>query len=99
MQRIIPILVGLLVALVVLSSTMFVVRERNYALVFSLGEVRRVISEPGLYFKLPPPFQNVVTLDRRILTIESKDAERIQTSEKKNLLIDSFVKWLSLIHI
>ena len=93
MQRIIPILVGLLVALVVLSSTMFVVRERNYALVFSLGEVRRVISEPGLYFKLPPPFQNVVTLDRRILTIESKDAERIQTSEKKNLLIDSFVKW------
>jgi modulator of FtsH protease HflC len=93
MQRLIPILVGLLVALVVLSSTMFVVRERNYALVFSLGEVRRVISEPGLYFKLPPPFQNVVTLDRRILTIESKDAERIQTSEKKNLLIDSFVKW------
>lgn len=93
MQRLIPILIGLLVALVVLSSTMFVVRERDYALVFSLGEVRRVISEPGLYFKLPPPFQNVVTLDRRILTIESKDAERIQTSEKKNLLIDSFVKW------
>lgn len=93
MQRLIPILVGLLVALVVLFSTMFVVDERDYALVFSLGEVRRVISDPGLYFKLPPPFQNVVTLDRRILTIESKDAERIQTSEKKNLLIDSFVKW------
>ena len=65
------------------------VRERDYALVFSLGEVRKVINEPGLYFKAPPPFQNVVTLDKRILTIETNDAERIQTSEKKNLLIDS----------
>ena len=68
------------------------VRERDYALVFSLGEVRKVISEPGLY-SAPPPFQNVVTLDKRILTIETNDAERIQTSEKKNLLIDSYVKW------
>ncbi|EWM50054.1 hflC protein [Bordetella holmesii 35009] len=58
-----------------------------------MGEVRKVISEPGLYFKAPPPFQNIVTLDKRILTIESSDAERIQTSEKKNLLIDSYVKW------
>ncbi|AOB26521.1 MULTISPECIES: protease modulator HflC [Bordetella] len=93
MQRLMPILVGLLVILAVLSSCVFVVRERDYALVFSLGEVRKVISEPGLYFKAPPPFQNVVTLDKRILTIESSDAERIQTSEKKNLLIDSYVKW------
>ncbi|AMG89313.1 protease modulator HflC [Bordetella parapertussis] len=93
MQRLMPILVGLLVVLAVLSSCVFVVRERDYALVFSLGEVRQVISEPGLYFKAPPPFQNVVTLDKRILTIESSDAERIQTSEKKNLLIDSYVKW------
>ncbi|SAI72044.1 inner membrane-anchored protein [Bordetella ansorpii] len=93
MQRLMPILVGLLIALAALSSCVFTVRERDYALVFSLGEVRKVISEPGLYFKLPPPFQNVVTIDKRILTIESTDAERIQTSEKKNLLIDSYVKW------
>jgi membrane protease subunit HflC len=93
MQRTVSILVGLLIALAALSSCVFIVRERDYALVFSLGEVKRVISEPGLYFKLPPPLQNVVTLDRRILTIESADAERIQTSEKKNLLIDSYVKW------
>lgn len=77
----------------VFSSTVFIVGERNFALVFALGEVRRVLTEPGLYFKLPPPFQNVVLLDRRLLTIDSQDAERIQTSEKKNLLIDSFVKW------
>jgi membrane protease subunit HflC len=93
MQRFMPILVGLLLVLAALSSCVFIVRERDYALVFTLGEVRKVISEPGLYFKAPPPFQNIVTLDKRILTIESNDAERIQTSEKKNLLIDSYVKW------
>jgi len=71
----------------------FIVRERDYALVFALGEVKKIVSEPGLYFKLPPPFQNVVTLDKRLLTIDLQEAERIQTSEKKNLLIDSFVKW------
>lgn len=93
MQRFTPIAVILLIVLAALSSCMFIVRERDYALVFALGEVRQVISEPGLYFKAPPPFQNVVTLDKRIQTIESPDAERIQTSEKKNLLIDSYVKW------
>lgn len=93
MQRLMPLLVGLLIVIGLLFSSIFVVTERDYALVFSLGEVKRVINQPGLYFKLPPPFQNVVRLDKRILTIESPDAERIQTSEKKNLLIDSYVKW------
>ncbi|HEY9280397.1 MAG TPA: protease modulator HflC [Eoetvoesiella sp.] len=93
MQRFFPYLVGLVIALAVLSSCVFVVRERDAALVFALGEVRETITEPGLYFKLPPPFQNVVLLDKRLQTIESKDPERIQTAEKKNLLIDSFVKW------
>jgi membrane protease subunit HflC len=86
-------LIAIAVAAGVFSTTVFIVGERNFALVFALGEVRRVLTEPGLYFKLPPPFQNVVMLDRRLLTIDSQEAERIQTSEKKNLLIDSFVKW------
>lgn len=81
------------ILVVIASSCLFIVREREYALVFALGEVREVISEPGLYFKAPPPFQNVVTLDKRLLTIDDSQAERIQTSEKKNLLIDSYVKW------
>jgi membrane protease subunit HflC len=93
MKRLLPLLITLAVVLGVLSSSLFVVRERDFALVFALGEVKKVISEPGLYFKLPPPFQNVVTLDKRLLTIDNQDAERIQTSEKKNLLIDSFIKW------
>ena len=93
MKRLLPLLVAVLVLLGVLSSTVFIVGERDYALVFALGEVKRVISEPGLYFKLPPPLQNVVTLDKRLLTIDVQEGERIQTSEKKNLIIDSFVKW------
>ena len=93
MKRLFPLLIALVIALIAVSSSVFVVRERDYAVVFALGEVTKVISEPGLYFKLPPPFQNVVTLDKRLLTIDAQDAERIQTSEKKNLLIDSFVKW------
>ncbi len=93
MQRLFPYLVGLVILLAIASSCVFVVRERDAALVFALGEVRETLVEPGLYFKLPPPFENVVKLDRRLQTIESRDPERIQTAEKKNLLIDSYVKW------
>lgn len=93
MNRLLPLLIAVVIAVVAFSSSVFVVRERDFALVFALGEVKKVISEPGLYFKLPPPLQNVVTLDKRLLTIDLQEAERIQTSEKKNLLIDSFVKW------
>ncbi len=93
MNRLLPYLIGLAVLLAVASSCVFVVKERDSALVFALGEVKETITEPGLYFKLPPPLQNVVFLDKRLQTIETKDPERIQTAEKKNLLIDSYVKW------
>lgn len=93
MQRLFPALAGLVIILVILSSCLFIVRERDSALVFTLGEVRKSITKPGLYFKFPPPFENAVFLDKRLQTIETKEPERIQTSEKKNLMIDSFVKW------
>ncbi|MFA5521583.1 MAG: protease modulator HflC [Castellaniella sp.] len=93
MQRMFPALVGLIILLAIASSCVFIVRERDAALVFTLGEVRTTIVEPGLYLKFPPPFETVVRLDKRLQTIETKDPERIQTAEKKNLLIDSFVKW------
>ncbi len=93
MQRFFPALVGLAIVVAVLSSCMFIVRERDFALLFALGEVRATITKPGLHFKYPPPFENVVYLDKRLQTIESRDPERIQTAEKKNLLIDYFVKW------
>jgi membrane protease subunit HflC len=78
--------------LVVLSMSMFTVDQRQYALVFQLGEVKRAITEPGLYFKIPM-IQNVRFFDRRILTLDSADPERFITSEKKNVLVDSYLKW------
>ncbi|WP_347554298.1 protease modulator HflC [Robbsia sp. KACC 23696] len=93
MNRIITAIVALAVVLSLASSMMFVVDQRRYAIVFALGAVKREISEPGLYFKLPPPFQHVVTIDKRIQTIDNAEPDRYITSEKKNLLVDLFVKY------
>ena len=93
MNKLFFVLAALIALVLAVASMVFVVDQRQYAVVFSLGELRREIREPGLYFKLPPPFQNVVYFDNRILTIDTPDAERVQTSEKKNLLVDSYVKW------
>ena len=93
MNRIVTMLVAGFIALMLLSSTVFVVDQKRFAIVFALGEVREVISEPGIHFKLPPPLQNVLFLDKRILTIDTPDADRFITAEKKNILVDAFVKW------
>ena len=93
MNKLFSSLIALAIALMVLYSTIFVVDQRSHAIVFALGEVKAVISEPGLHFKLPPPFQNVIFLDKRILTIESPEADRFITAEKKNILVDTYVKW------
>lgn len=92
-NRIIPIVVAFLIFIGLLSSTTFVVDQRQYAVVFSFGELKRVIQEPGLQFKMPAPFESVQFFERRILTIDTPDAERFITAEKKNLLVDSYVKW------
>lgn len=86
------ILVALIVLLVVLSASMYTVDQRQNALVFQLGEVVSVKTKPGLYFKLPV-VQNVRYFDTRILTMDAADPERFLTSEKKNVLVDSFIKW------
>ena len=93
MQRIVPAILAALVALGLLSACIFVVDQRQYAVVYALGEIRHVIDKPGLHFKLPPPFQNVQYFDRRILTIDTADIDRFITSEKLNIQIDTFVKW------
>ena len=87
-----PVLIGLIVLLVVLSGSMFTVDQRQNAMVFQLGEVVSVKKTPGLYFKLPL-VQNVRYFDTRILTLDAADPERFITSEKKNVLVDSFIKW------
>ena len=71
-----------LVALLILSSTLFVVDQRQFGVVYSLGQIKDVITEPGLHFKLPPPFQNVSYIDKRLLTLDSSDSEPMLTAEK-----------------
>lgn len=93
MNRLVSTTIAGLIILVILLSTLFVVDQRQYAIVFALGEVKKVINEPGLHFKLPPPFQNVVFLDKRILTLDTPEADRFITAEKKNILVDAYVKW------
>lgn len=93
MNRLITSIIAVVIALWLLSSTIFVVDQRQSAIVFALGEVKEVITEPGMHFKLPPPFQNVIYLDKRIQTLDTADADRFITAEKKNVLVDSFVKW------
>lgn len=93
MSRPISILIALAIIIGIASSMLFVVDQRKYAVVFALGEVKQVISEPGLHFKLPPPFQNVMFIEKRILTLDTPDADRFITAEKKNILVDAYVKW------
>lgn len=93
MNRIGLIVSSLLLVVVIAGSTLFVVDQRQFAVVYALGEIREVISEPGLKFKLPPPLQNVVYLDKRTQTLDSPETRPIFTAEKQSLVIDWLVKW------
>ena len=93
MNRIISYLIAVGIIFWLVSSTLFIVDQRQYAIVFALGEVKEVISDPGLHVKLPPPFQNVLFLDKQILTLETPETDRFITAEKMNILVDAFVKW------
>jgi membrane protease subunit HflC len=85
-------LAGVLALMLLASLSLFTVDQRERAIVFQLGEVKEVILAPGLHLKWPL-IQNVRYFDARILTLDTPDAERYITSEKKNLLVDTFVKW------
>ena len=93
MNKIITFGVFLLGAIWLISSCLFIVDQRQFALVFALGEIKKVINEPGLYFKLPQPLQNIIYLEKRTLTIDTPDADRFITKEKQNVVVDTYVKW------
>lgn len=93
MKKLSTIAFGILAVAAVCELCLYTVSEREHALVFGLGELKHVVSEPGIHFKLPAPLQNVVYLDKRLLTLDTAGADLVQTSEKKNLMIDTFVKW------
>ncbi|MBU6193385.1 MAG: protease modulator HflC [Burkholderiales bacterium] len=82
-----------LAVLMLASSMLFVVDQRQVGVVYALGEIKEVITEPGLKWKMPPPLQNVVFLDKRIQTLDSPETRPIFTAEKKSLIIDWLVKW------
>ncbi len=93
MQRLIPAALIALVALILMSFCVFIVDQRRFGVVFALGEIVSIKDKPGLYFKLPPPFQNIEYFDKRILTIDTVDSDRFITSEKLNVVVDTYVKW------
>ena len=93
MNRLIAAGIAFIALVYILSSSIFVVDQRKFAVVFSFGQIVRVIEKPGLQIKYPAPFESVRFFDRRILTIDNPEAERFITAEKKNLLVDSYVKW------
>lgn len=82
-----------LVVLALLSSMLFVVDQRQFGVVYALGQIKEVITEPGLNWKLPPPFQNVRYIDKRLLTLDSSDTEPMLTAEKQRVVIDWYVRW------
>ena len=93
MNRVGLVVSSLLVLLALLSSTLFVVDQRQFGVVYALGQIKEVVLEPGLNFKLPPPFQNVSYIDRRLLTLDSTDSEPMLTAEKQRVVIDWYVRW------
>jgi modulator of FtsH protease HflC len=92
MKNLGTVLLSLIVVLLVISMATFTVDQREYALVFRLGEIVSVKKNPGLNFKWPF-VDNVLYLDNRIVTLDWVEPARFGTSEKKNVLVDSFVKW------
>ena len=92
MQRLPFILAAIFAVFIAAGAMLFTVDQRQYAIVFQLGEIKEVVKEPGLAFKWPL-IQNVRYFDRRILTMDSVEPERFLTAEKKPVLVDSFVKW------
>ncbi len=85
--------IAALLAAALVFSMLFIVDQRQFAVIYALGEIKEVVTEPGLKFKLPPPFQNVVFLDRRVQTLDSPETRPIFTAEKKSLVIDWLIKW------
>ena len=87
-----PVVGGLIVLALLASGTLFTVDQRQNAIVFQLGEVKDVVTTPGLHFKLPL-LQNVRYFDMRILTYDDAEPLRFLTSGNRPVLVDSFVKW------
>jgi modulator of FtsH protease HflC len=92
MNKIGPIVTAILVALFAISQSLFVVDQREFAMISQFGEVVGIRDEPGLAWKIPF-VQNVRKYSKQILTLDSPDSERFNTKENQPVQVDSFVKW------
>ena len=82
MKKLLSLVIVVLFGALLARTCLYTVNEREYALVFMLGELKSVVSTPGLHVKLPAPLQNVVYLDKRILTIDTPAADLVQTDDR-----------------
>jgi membrane protease subunit HflC len=87
-----PILAFVVAVLLVLSQAVYTVDQTKYAIKFQLGEIVDVQKDAGLYFKVPL-VQNVRYFDKRNLSLDNPEPDRVTTSEKKPLLVDFIVLW------
>jgi membrane protease subunit HflC len=92
MKSVLPVVAIIVAVLLVLSQSVYTVDQRQYAIKFQLGEFIDAKSEAGLYFKVPL-IQNIKFYDRRILTLDTPEPDRITTSEKKPLKVDFIAYW------
>ena len=87
-----PLLVIIVLGLIVFFTTVFTVDERQQVVILQFGDPIRTITEPGLHFKLPVPFQNIVRLDDRLLEYDVSP-EEVLSKDKKSLIVDNYVRW------
>jgi len=85
-------LVIIVLGLIIFFTTVFIVDERQQVVILQLGKPVRTITEPGLHFKLPVPFQNAVTFDDRLLEYDVAP-EEVLSKDKKTLIVDNYVRW------
>jgi modulator of FtsH protease HflC len=93
MNRIIALIVAVVIVLFIGSSMIFTVDERHAGIVASHGDGEARQEGPGLHFKLPPPFQTLTLIDTRTLTIDEAGADRFNTSDKNEVLVNTVVKY------
>ena len=87
-----PLLVIIVLSLIVFFTTVFTVDERQQVVILQFGDPIRTITEPGLHFKLPVPFQNIVRFDDRLLEYDVSP-EEVLSKDKKSLIVDNYVRW------
>ena len=92
MRNIPRLAIAIILLLIILTLSTFTVDQREHAIVFRLGEIVSVKDGPGLYIKAPL-IDNVRFFEKRIMTYDPPQSDRFITSEKKNVLVDSYIKW------